>query len=176
VTPTKVLFLDIDGVLNSRETMISRECLSTCDGRVGMALSLLLNLKRIVDLSNCDVVISSTWRVGGVEEGTRFHQELTRYPEGESIFRRVIGRTVDGWHFFEDEDVSKFSKARSMRGAEIREWLGRHPTVERFAIVDDDSDMGDLMPHLFKTSNELGLTEEIADRIAAYLNGEASPC
>lgn len=57
------------------------------------------------------------------------------------------------------------------RGEQIAEWLAEHPEVTRFAIVDDDSDMGDLDSYLFKTDFNSGLTAEIADRIIEHLSG-----
>jgi hypothetical protein len=57
-----------------------------------------------------------------------------------------------------------------MRGDEVNAWLAEHPTVERWAILDDDSDFCDDQP-LFKTSWSTGITEEIAAKVTSHLNG-----
>jgi hypothetical protein len=53
------------------------------------------------------------------------------------------------------------------RGEEIDLWLHEHSEVERYAIIDDESDMLDeQMPSYFRTSFfEDGLTEEIAGMV-----------
>ena len=60
-----------------------------------------------------------------------------------------------------------------IRGKEIDEWLKRHANVDRYAIIDDDSDM---LPwqgrHFFQTNYAEGLTPEIAERVRLHLLGE----
>ena len=57
------------------------------------------------------------------------------------------------------------------RGVEVQEWLDRHPAVEQYAIIDDDSDF---LPNqwLFKTSFNEGLTPEIAAAVIHHLNAK----
>jgi hypothetical protein len=49
--------------------------------------------------------------------------------------------------FKEDTFVGITGNGDSIRGKEIQEWIDRHPEVEDYAILDDDSDM---MEHQFK--------------------------
>lgn len=49
----RILFLDVDGVLNSRD-----EC-----GLDGLGDSHLLQLNRIVDETGCQIVLTSSWRL-----------------------------------------------------------------------------------------------------------------
>jgi membrane-bound lytic murein transglycosylase MltF len=47
--------------------------------------------------------------------------------------------------------------------------------VERYAILDDDTDMlPEQLPNFFQTTWEEGLTEEIAEKVIAHL-GETKP-
>lgn len=62
---------------------------------------------------------------------------------------------------------------RSLRGEEIQEWLVAHPEVDKYAIIDDDRDM---MPHQFQyfynTDFFCGLTPSICYRIKRQFKGE----
>jgi len=57
------------------------------------------------------------------------------------------------------------------RNQEIREWMVNHD-VERFAVLDDDYDafFAEMPQVNFKTSFEHGLTDDIKERVIAYLN------
>ena len=56
----------------------------------------------------------------------------------------------------------------TIRGREIDAWLKTH-RHGRFAILDDDRDMGDLAPFLVRTVFEIGLTAINADRAITIL-------
>lgn len=55
-----------------------------------------------------------------------------------------------------------------IRGDEVNAWLAKHPEVEKYAILDDDSDFYPDQP-LFKTSFTGGLTDDIAEKVIEYL-------
>lgn len=52
----KIVFLDIDGVLNCSETK------ETVDGYIGIDHNLVKNLKELVDETNAIIVLTSTWK------------------------------------------------------------------------------------------------------------------
>ncbi len=92
-------------------------------------------LDELCDQADAHVVLSSTWRRG--EDALRQIRRLLA-ARGFSRPRRIIGRTpVMPGH---------------PRGEEIQAWLGRHPEVTSFVILDDDADMGPLMDRLVQTS------------------------
>lgn len=143
----KVLFLDVDGVLN------------TSRSRSIFALSrpLVRRVERIVNETDCDIVVSSTWRL--LDEGW---YRLKRKLEYRGI--RLAGATPD----------LRFGKNGIWRGHEIAAFLQLHDSIERYAIVDDDSDMLDFqLRHFFQTDPDYGLTDTIAYRIIQHLNGKA---
>jgi hypothetical protein len=163
-----VLFLDIDGVLNSsnwfRVAYETRKAsrkkyedaliadYSNARWELDLSQELVNNLKRIMyKVESLNIVVSSTWRMHySVDElKDRLSKLLIISPD------RIVGKTP---RLFEH------------RGQEIQKWLDDH-VVEKFAIVDDDSDMDHLMDHLFKTKNETGLQRDIADKIIEYFNG-----
>jgi hypothetical protein len=133
----KVLFLDVDGVLNSSRS------------RSFLALSkpMLKRLAGIVEETGCLIVLSSTWR---------------RDPEAVSRLRRHLKFRKVGIY-------DKTKTLGGIRGEEIQEWLDRNG-ADRYAILDDDSDMLDEhLPHFFQTDYDYGLTKTIAYRVAHHL-------
>jgi len=132
----KIIFLDIDGVLNNYST--PGECLC-------WESSLVKILKRVIRETGAEIVLSSTWR--------KIERHCDIITDDMQI--NYIGRTP-----------SLYKK----RGIEIQAWLDDNPGVEKFIILDDDSDMVHLIPHLLQTDGEFGLTNEIADEAIEILN------
>lgn len=147
----KLIFLDIDGVLNSYATRPPEKP----SGLFGMHKELVDRLNEITKHTEALVVVSSTWRIS----------ERWRKTMKENGIKRVLARTP--------------VMRGEIRGKEIEAFLrGHFPKPENYVILDDDSDfLPDQMPHHFKTSIfEGGLTQEIADKIVAYLGPvELSP-
>ena len=147
----KVLFLDIDGVLNSEQSAIYYNRLNVENGGFNdfscpIARS---NLHSILEeLPDLKIVVSSTWRLGETLESMRgvLAQLALIKPD------RVIGMTPS-------------LRGGKVRGDEIQAWLDANPGVERFVIVDDDSDMAHLMNSLVQTSWRHGLMRKDAVEI-----------
>lgn len=136
----KVLFLDIDGVVNCATTVQRHE------GFIGIDPYMAFLVGKIQLDTDCKVVLSSSWR----------HSE-----SGEAEVRKAVVDFID-----------TTPRMPGIRGEEIKAWLDAHPDVERYAIVDDGSDMLDgQMPSFFKTEWKIGITKEIAEAITLYLNG-----
>lgn len=118
----KVIFLDIDGVLNSGEYMIEiKDCRHSMSAAQKMVdMSCLRNLRRIVDETGARIVVTSS-----VRKEPEFN-EFKEYISHEGL--RVHDVTLD----FGDSGIH--------RGDEIREWLKKHSQeLERFVILDDDT-------------------------------------
>lgn len=143
----KVLFLDVDGVLNSRNSTDFKNKLWPVDNYMCFLVG------KIQLYTKCSIVVSSSWR---------------HHPDGmkllEERFVNVIGKTPSS-ELVEYDDKP--------RGMEIQAWLDKHPEVEKYAILDDDSDMlENQLPNFFKTTFESGLTEEIAEKVIEHLGKE----
>ncbi len=138
---SKILFLDVDGVLNSKQTFSALK-----EGDVFPIDPYKAFMVGKIQLdTGCEVVLSSSWRHS--EKGVK------------QVNKRVV-KLLD----------CTPSSLDAVRGWEIRTWLKDHPKVTRYAILDDESfDMLYEQP-LFKTSWEEGLTEEIAKNVTDYLN------
>lgn len=138
----KVIFLDIDGVLNSVESMTIKHSLK--ERHTDMPCKVYVRyLNKIIESTGAKLVISSTWRLGN----TSWLLDMLLY--ALDCTGQVVGST---YHI-----------SGCTRGAEIKKFL-EHNNVEKFVILDDDSDMEDLLPYLVQTSNKVGLTEEDADK------------
>lgn len=141
----KVIFLDIDGVLNE-DTTPTR----TKSRLIFIDQDKLLRLKRIVEATQAKIVLSSTWRYD--RDDARYNGD---YLELQEAFRDV------GLEFY---DYTPVDAIGIRRGMEIKAWLGLHRgDVERFIILDDelyDFEERGLLPRLVKTEFGVGgLTE-----------------
>ena len=155
----KVIFLDVDGVLNCGQTRIK------CCGFTGVDDDKCMLFTELVERTGAKVVLSSTWR--------KFPDMLPYLWEhlGEAVHAAVIGQTL----VLESRAVGGSGLWVGVtRGDEIADWLKRHPLVRDFVILDDDGDMGALEPFLVRTDWQTGLTKERADEAARRLNGEVA--
>ena len=111
----KVLFLDIDGVLNSRRTAVAFGSYPHKLAHLERFDHAALGLVRRLCEAGVSVVLSSSWR----EEYQ--HSEI-----GRALDLPIIGGTP---------------VLSGSRGSEIAAWLVEHEDVRTWAIVDDDPDM-----------------------------------
>ena len=131
----KVIFLDIDGVLNSDE-YVDRVKKTDIQGiERDIDIEKVKLLKRAIDETGAKVVLSSTWR----------------YTKNASYLKGLLanyGIRVDSTPYIQDK-----------RGLEIKKWLSENQGVEDFLIIDDeifDSFDEELMKKLVKISNGNG--------------------
>jgi hypothetical protein len=141
----KVIFLDMDGVMNTLTT--SRiKWPDDIDG------DLFDRLVKVINETDAFVVISSSWRYSP----SCFLKILSRF-DSEDLKARVIG-------------ITPKDMGGCPRSDEIKMWLDNHGPVEKFAIIDDDDDAGiDMEDSFFLTNPATGLTEEIKSRILNHL-------
>lgn len=151
----KIIFLDIDGVLNHDnwprledmphvKSLASREMLDPeCVG----------HLNAIIARTGARCVVSSTWRT------------VTPWPLLQKVLDSagfdglLIGATVD----------LKWAKPR---GHEIDLWVQAHQDeIDSFIILDDRDDMHPHLERLVQTNEEIGLTRKDAERAVRLLKG-----
>jgi hypothetical protein len=166
----KIIFLDIDGVLN----VIPPDY----DQFGGIFHDHLVdNLNLIIKETGAKIVISSTWRFGGLERMKQMWQ--FRNLPGE-----VIDITPDCHDLINTASWSRYHPSESKkidRGHEIDYWLDGRTDIESYVIIDDDNDF---LPHqrgnFVRTANNInhpdsidigyGLTKECARRAITILN------
>lgn len=166
----KIIFLDIDGCLNSNEYFSSSAYLEESGGKSD-ALIVLVNhylhldpaalklVNELVDQSGAEVVISSTWKSKYSEE--EFNKMFT--DRGATF--KVVGRTP---HI----DSNRSSK-KITRGREIQTYLDSLDVKpDAFVIIDDRDDMNQFFKFLVKTSFQDGFQRIHLERALKILNGE----
>ena len=136
----KVIFLDIDGVLNCDTTPNPRKFPFVVDQ------VLLKRLERLRGLTGAEVVLSSSWRF---DPAGMFSAKYYGVPFVDTI-----------------PDLPDRPRCE-----EILAWLGDRPDVERYIVIDDEDDELDPLP-LFQPSRSTGLTHQMVDAAADYLNGK----
>lgn len=156
----KVIFLDIDGALNSeefweKEAQHIRKKKAIAEGRSHDEASALANMDpnaverimRIVKETGAEIVVSSTWRF---DDSICYKLRFMGIPQIYGITPGTVKR---------------------YRGEEIKLWLDEHPEVTNYVIIDDDSDMLDEQyPHLVQTSWLTGITDCDVEKAINILN------
>lgn len=148
----KIIFLDIDGVLNVIPQGFDKHgCL--------FHKHLEENLQHIIEQTGAKIVISSTWRLSGLKAMKQLWTD-----------RNLAGEVIDITPNIND----------NRRGDEIQRWLDNNPT-DSFVIIDDDTDMLEhQFKHFVQTSDNIdhpdcvdvgfGLTRICAEKAIQILN------
>lgn len=157
---TRVLFLDVDGVLNS-----SRTCLTSgnfphphnyVERREMFDWAAIKMLQGLCRAAGVKVVLSSSWRLGMDAEW------LAKF--GAFLGLPIIDKTPS-------------ATSQHGRGHEIKAWLDNHVECTHYAIVDDDSDMlPEQRPLFVKTRHEDGLTWEPFTELCAIFGVNPWDC
>jgi len=158
----KILFLDIDGVLNCTQWQLSwtkppryenmPKWQKDAERSIDPEKVALLNI--IVDETSCAVVLSSTWRK---EYPLPTMERILRYKGFKHNLFACTPHIYDPKRFVE-------------RGEEISLWLKQIPFPTTIAILDDDSDINPHMDKLVRTDFGVGLTDRDADKAISILN------
>ena len=129
----KIIFLDIDGVLNTSDIF---------DSKIEIDEFRLEYLKEIIEKTNAKIVLSSS---------------LIRHFENENgviVPRTLMGKRL--YDLFQKCGVKiydKISNNSNEREKQIKEWLSTKEDIESFIIIDDEPSMFfDLYDRLIQTS------------------------
>lgn len=154
----RIIFLDIDGVLNSSEYYKSLDYLKETNGMSDAELMLVAHhthldpkalflMNELVDRSGAEVVLSSTWR------GMYSPEEMTEMMQKRGATFRIVASTPILF--------GKVNSSRIPRAKEIKAYLkALQSQPESFVILDDHDDMFDLKTKLIQTNDKIGLTQE----------------
>jgi hypothetical protein len=140
----RVIFLDVDGVLNNFELLRQNGFDYIDPGMVAL-------VGLIVKKTKAKIVLSSSWRLDAAD-------------------MRLVGMALGEQGLFIYDTTPKSAGARSH---EISSWLESNPSADVYAVLDDDEDAGfGMSGSFFQTDPEVGLTEEIAMKVVEHLNGD----
>ena len=114
----KVIFLDVDGVLNCKGTE------ARCGHYQGIDVGRVQHLRQIVDATGAVIVLTSTWKDGWEREYKEDQDPLANYLDRKlrAAGLRILDKTEDKGYD---------------RGAGILRWMEGRP-VESFVILDDE--------------------------------------
>ncbi|WP_372371127.1 HAD domain-containing protein [Candidatus Uabimicrobium sp. HlEnr_7] len=154
----KILFLDIDGVLNFESMQPIMDCFSAPNaGFHGIHMIdpqkvEILNL--IVSRSECEVVVCSTWR-----------QKFNLVELNEMLTNRGFNGIV------RDTTTLPFQKEGiwSKKGDEVGVWLKSNFDISAFVIIDDDDEFSLFRNFHVKTDFRVGLTNKDAEKAISIL-------
>lgn len=143
----KILFLDIDGVLNTdrQQWYCQMNSIAPVD-KFGYAFDskAVENLATILEETGAEIVISSSWKFLGL-------QTLQKMWKDRNMPGTILDITPDG----------------DNKGLKIDEWLLKHEgQVSGYAIIDDENDMQpEQQGHFVQTNPQFGITLKDAERV-----------
>lgn len=152
-----VIFLDIDGVLNTPRFQMIQIKNFECDAyesQFNFDPICMRNLKELIDKTDAYIVVSSTWRF---DPDPRYMNEIVNNLKLYGIVDRIIGVTPD---------LSEKYNSMLIRGHEIKQWIKENKNtfnIDKFVIIDDDNDMFDLIDHLAECDYEDGFINEVKE-------------
>ena len=136
----KYIFLDFDGVINTQNDKFDKNAMA--------------NLRRLLEKTDAKVVISSTWRLQGMEYIQQLWQE--HHMQGE-----VIGLTpsCNSTNFSNVDGQEEWQGLHGCKGLEIAEWLRLNAKEPyHYVILDDEEDiLFNQREHLVKVDGSKGL-------------------
>lgn len=147
----KVLFLDMDGVMNADRDFLplGPKTFQVSTHPVGQFQTQLLS--DIIVKTRAKIVISSTWR---------HHWSIPQFNAVFSVFTFWLNDWIVG--------ITP-CKMDATRGQEIEMWIKENNFTGKFVILDDENDMEPFMDHLIQTETSEGLGFRHADRAIEML-------
>lgn len=170
----RVVFLDIDGVLNTDKNYRDWRAAIKADGTSPEDMlsphTKLLFEKRCVDVLNtitdvtkAHIVVSSSWRK--IYEDPRrpelHFSDLVALLKEVDVAAPILGKTP--------ADLPRKFSELIPRGREIQAWLARNQDVDKFVILDDEEDMIHLKNRYVQTDARVGLSSKDAERAIKLL-------
>lgn len=161
-----VIFLDIDGVLNSFEKHTDRslphhewspKTMNVFGIELEVYPEMVDRLNKITDATGARIILSSSWRVGYLAEWA----DVVIHLHNAGVRGFILGRTPHGPHL-------------NTREAEILAWFEENPdeNVNSFVILDDDNRITYLSDFHVHTEFNVGMQDEHVERAIELLNKE----
>jgi len=161
----RIIFLDIDGVLNPVHYMAalgrmwkesSGEIKSQDDYGHLFFPHNCEALKKIINETGAKLVISSTWRLAGIDVMKNLWSE-------RDLAGEIIGVTPTETAVVKSGGAEFYDQV--CRGMEIAHWIKVNDFKGSYVIIDDTHDMlSEQLPYFIDTKGNIGLTFKDADR------------
>ena len=162
----KVIFLDVDGVLNDYDTCLAfdKEYQRTGVLKAELNEDMVSNLKEIVDRTDAKIVLSSSWRLYGYMNNGKFVPKQYKAKGLVDMFDK---------YGMEIYDTVSYSRTRDLQ---ILDYVYMND-VDDYIVIDDDSEELRLLPReviiktdFFSEDNETGLTKRAVKQAIRKLN------
>lgn len=162
-----IIFLDIDGVLNTEWWHLNKGK-NTHQDQYGDTFDpkAVANLALIIEKTGAEIVISSSWKFSGLESMQAMWRE-----------RKLPGKVIDITpNTVSDEILLKADPEEldkmPLKGYDIEEWLSKNgEQVKNYIILDDENNF---LPYqwsnLIRTNPEYGISKEDAEITIKYFN------
>ena len=168
----KIIFLDLDGVLNTANyyDRLQREHLPTEDifGTL-FDPKAVEQLSHIIDSTNAKIVISSSWRYSGIANMRAMWKARQLPGEIYDITSLFVADDYIREHM-EEENFDFYEAMTSVREMEISAWLQEYPEVTNYVILDDLDSFRQHKAHLVKINPKTGITNDDTERVITILN------
>ena len=157
----KVVFLDVDGVINSlqfceknKDEMIDRQ---------GVAL-----LKKLIEQTGAVIVMSSGWRLWF---GDNMEPQMGDSQYLYNILIEFGIELYDKTPDFSTEDIRTKRTFSHVKAKEISEWLKDKKNIESFIVLDDlDLKNEQINAHLVRIDGKIGITNDDVECAIKMLN------
>lgn len=151
-----VIFLDIDGVLNSNFWNDSHQK-EISDGKL-IDIEKIRLLAKLVKNTNAKIILHSGWKFwfdSNLQPTRKESENLSRLLQQEGLI--IGGMTPD----FSTEEIRKSKKFSLVKASEILVWLTKHKEIDNWLVIDDlDLHNPEIESHQIKTDSSIGLTIE----------------
>ena len=160
----KIIFLDIDGVLNANDDFGGKSKPNpSVQGYAGISRSKVRRLANIVEQTEAKIVLVSSWK--------NDYEEYIKYRE--DLIGKYLRNKLRQFNLNIYDTTLRYEQAYGAdRGHGIKEYL-KTRRVTDWIILDDeifpDYDV-EILAHLVKTEEEAGLTDSLATKAIQKLN------
>lgn len=161
----KVVFLDIDGVLNSNFWNESHQR-EISDGTL-IDESKIKLLCKLVKRTDAGIILHSGWKYWFGSD----LKPLRKEAESLRILLEKEGLTIAGvTPDHATEEIKKTKKFSLVKADEILTWLKQHEKIDRWVVLDDlDLHNAEIAKHQIKTDQTIGLTMEDVEKAEMIL-------
>lgn len=126
VTSDKVIFLDIDGVLNDEGKNLKHG--------VYIDEEMTARLKKIVEATGAQIVLSSSWRY----YYCKYRENPDSVQGSDRVGLDMLNDLFEKYELKISDCTERLSSGPYARPLEIRTWLATEQDIKSFVILDDD--------------------------------------
>ncbi|MDO4301463.1 MAG: HAD domain-containing protein [Clostridia bacterium] len=157
----KVIFLDVDGVLNSeiwnenhKEEIIKGILIDEDKVRL---------LKKVIIKTGAVIVLHSGWKYWFDKDIKPIKEEAKKFVE---MLKKYDIAIYDVTPDFSTDEIRKTKKFSLVKAKEILHWLKKHKETEKWIVIDDlDLYNEEVRINQLITNNKTGLTQSDAEKI-----------